>query len=283
MGMIRTTLCVLAVSHWASFAHATDRTPPKIFLDKSPRIVKYQLKRLEDERLLLVERDTTDAKFIPVFEAIVSRPGISAEIRQKSLQALAELRASSVSAEILQALRSIDRKSEDSARLQALLTRQLLGQPTKSLRKVADQLVAVASGDDVAIRPVGFAGLVAIDDQAAAASLAKQDGELGVAFLNGVQLHKSGELRDRSLSLTEQLFNTYAENADRDGIRAAIDALSRIPSARKEAASLLLGYLSSDEHRVDAARGLLRLPVGALPAEKMSGVAAQLTAFAETT
>ena len=35
---------------------------PKVYLDKSPKIVAYQLKRLDNARLLLVETGTDDAK-----------------------------------------------------------------------------------------------------------------------------------------------------------------------------------------------------------------------------
>ena len=37
--------------------------PPRVFLDKSPRIVDYQLKRLDNARLLLVETATNDPKY----------------------------------------------------------------------------------------------------------------------------------------------------------------------------------------------------------------------------
>ena len=40
---------------------------PKVYLDKKRRIVDYQLKRLDNTRLLLVETATDDSKYIPVF------------------------------------------------------------------------------------------------------------------------------------------------------------------------------------------------------------------------
>ncbi|MDC0317810.1 hypothetical protein OAM37_04695, partial [bacterium] len=54
---------------------------PKVFLDKSPRIVAYQLKRLDNQRLLMVERKRTDEKYIPVYEAILARIGMSPQFR----------------------------------------------------------------------------------------------------------------------------------------------------------------------------------------------------------
>ena len=43
---------------------------PKVYLDKSPRAVAYQLKRLDNARLLLVECSDDDPKYLPVHLAI---------------------------------------------------------------------------------------------------------------------------------------------------------------------------------------------------------------------
>jgi len=58
---------------------------PKVFLDKSSRIVWYQLNRLDNERLLLVERKTDNAKYAPVFTAILTRAGMSPQYREEAL------------------------------------------------------------------------------------------------------------------------------------------------------------------------------------------------------
>ena len=62
--------------------------PPKIFLDKSLRIVQYQLNRLDNERLLLVERKTDDLKYAPVYSAILTRAGMSPQYREEALEGL---------------------------------------------------------------------------------------------------------------------------------------------------------------------------------------------------
>ena len=51
--------------------------PPRIFLDKSPRIVWYQLNRLTNQWLLMVERTTDDDKYAPVYAAILTRAGMA--------------------------------------------------------------------------------------------------------------------------------------------------------------------------------------------------------------
>ncbi|MFP6601532.1 MAG: hypothetical protein VB862_03330, partial [Pirellulaceae bacterium] len=65
--------------------------PPRVFLDKSLRIVQYQLKRLDNQRLLLVERKTDDAKYAPVYAAILARAGMSPQYREEALKSLVEL------------------------------------------------------------------------------------------------------------------------------------------------------------------------------------------------
>ena len=83
------SLFIVAQLACSTIGWAYQIKPPTVFLDKSPRIVAYQLKRLDDQRLLMVPRATDDKKYIPVYEAIVSRPAMAAGIRDESLEALA--------------------------------------------------------------------------------------------------------------------------------------------------------------------------------------------------
>ncbi|MEM6470661.1 MAG: c-type cytochrome [Planctomycetota bacterium] len=272
---------------------ADDKSPPRVFLDKSPRIVQYQLKRLSDERLLMVERETSDAKYIPVYEAIVSRPGMSADKRQASLEALTELRSTSVAEEILQALKTIDRRSVDPNRLQALLTRQLLAQPIGELQKLSGALADVASGGDEMIRPVGFAALVSVEEAEKAQTLALEDSALCVAYLHGVALIKNANRQTECRDFVVSRLERFWHDGDSDGFVAAIDAISRIPAEQADTAERLFGYLASDEHhaeehyadeyRAEICRGLLRLPKELYPKESLLSTAESLTSLAEST
>ena len=76
---------------------------PKVFLDKSSRIVWYQLNRLDNERLLLVERQTNDAKYAPVYTAILTRAGMSPQYREDALDGLIELNKTDAPTEVLAA------------------------------------------------------------------------------------------------------------------------------------------------------------------------------------
>ncbi len=77
---------------------------PKLFLDKSPKVIEYQLKRLSNEELLLAERNADDAKFIPVYAAIVSRAGMPAGERRSAAEALAKLKSTSIVKELIGAM-----------------------------------------------------------------------------------------------------------------------------------------------------------------------------------
>ncbi|MDG2222545.1 MAG: hypothetical protein P8L85_14295, partial [Rubripirellula sp.] len=81
-------------SHGEKEAAFPKVSAPKVFLDKSPRIVAYQLKRLDNQRLLMVERKTTELKYVPVYAAILSRVGMSPQFRDEAVQALVKLQES---------------------------------------------------------------------------------------------------------------------------------------------------------------------------------------------
>jgi hypothetical protein len=81
---------------------------PKVYLDKSSLVVWYQLNRLDNERLLLVERKTDDAKYALVYTAILTRAGMSPQYREEALAGLIELNKTDAATEVLAALETID-------------------------------------------------------------------------------------------------------------------------------------------------------------------------------
>src|SRR5215211_3544399 len=74
------TACFCRVSRCADQAASP---APQVFLDKSPKIVQFQLKRLTNPQLLAVERKTDHAKYIPVYDAILVRKDIERKYRQE--------------------------------------------------------------------------------------------------------------------------------------------------------------------------------------------------------
>ncbi|MCA9264044.1 MAG: hypothetical protein KDA60_09365, partial [Planctomycetales bacterium] len=76
--------------HGAPVTAAPDGERPKVFLDKNRRIVDYQLSRLDNSRLLLVERHADDVKYEPVYAAILTRAAMSPQYREEALQGLVQ-------------------------------------------------------------------------------------------------------------------------------------------------------------------------------------------------
>ncbi len=91
---------------------AESAVKPRVFLDKAPAIVAYQLKRLSDAELLLVDREVTDMKYTPVYQAILGRSSIAATERVAALKALAELRDQDKLDALLDVASEIDESSD---------------------------------------------------------------------------------------------------------------------------------------------------------------------------
>ncbi|MEO2009101.1 MAG: hypothetical protein ABGX22_10530, partial [Pirellulaceae bacterium] len=112
---------------------------PRVFLDKSPRIVWYQLNRLTNQQLLMVERKTGDAKYAPVYTAILIRPGMSMQHRESALAALEDTNQSDSVTELLAVFASLDEDDKSSQRVGRQLATLLLRQPLKVLVQHADR------------------------------------------------------------------------------------------------------------------------------------------------
>lgn len=263
-----------------SHAVAKDITPPKIFLDKSPRIVAYQLGRLDDERLLLVPRATDDKKYIPVYEAIAGRPAMAAGIREEALRALATLRDSSFSAEVFTAVENVKTDESDAGRLLQVLTRLLLDQPREQLRSIQDRLVTAAGDGDAAVRMVAQAALVTAGRSEVAQEIAQNDPESLLALFDAIERLPSDALKNAQRPFVlERLADVGAVELK----RAAIAALSRIPAEQVDTYRRLVGWVDDAELRFAVCRGLLRLPAEVIESDTALPAAESLVRFAEST
>ena len=86
--------------------------PPRIFLNKSPKIVKYQLDRLDSTRLLLVERSDDDPKYLPVHVSILTRPGMARQDREQALTAITNINQSDPVSELLRVINGLDENDQ---------------------------------------------------------------------------------------------------------------------------------------------------------------------------
>ena len=135
--------------------------PPKVFLDKSPAVVRYQLKRLTNAQLAAQERDPTDPKYKLVYEALLTRTGLAREVRTEAAEALAKLNASSPVVELLRGIESAEADDHTTRRELASLA---LVRPTGEVAAARESLMSIASGSaDSTTRSVAYAALALAD------------------------------------------------------------------------------------------------------------------------
>ncbi len=81
-------LCATLVAIILSPLGADAALAPKILIDQPVRAVEYQLGRLTNDELTLVERKDDDIRYRPVYFALLTRKGVAAQFRDEALAAL---------------------------------------------------------------------------------------------------------------------------------------------------------------------------------------------------
>lgn len=285
--MIRALTCVLilAVSSVPADEHqhhaaqpAVER--PKIFLDKSPRVVEYQLKRLDNTRLLLVERDTTDPKYSPVYQAILIRPGISRKDRDESLNALCTIRKSDPVTQLLDAIAPLDATVRDQKQVGRQLGEMLLQRPATELQMQKSRLQMAAQAMGSIESTVGFAALIVAGESDAAWQAATASADAQVAWLDSVALIPVPTTRQ---SLRPRIAELLTSGQTRSIRNAAIRALGTIASQQAETFSLVAPLVSDSALREAAVRTLLLVPAADRSESNSRSVLSELLKFAEQT
>jgi putative heme-binding domain-containing protein len=230
---------------------------PKVFLDKSPKIVEYQLKRLDNQRLLLVERKTDDPKYAPVYAAILTRGGISQQYRDEALAALVVIRKSNAAAELLAALQLLDPQDRQQQQIARQLAKMLLTQPVAVLQSQSDALIAALTSQNSLLRSVGHAALIVAGLGDDAWSLASKNESATLDWLDAVPLVPNAKLRSELRDAVVLLVSKEHSNKVRV---AAINALRSIPSEQDKTFELIARLMTEDELRDAAVRTLLKIP-----------------------
>lgn len=231
--------------------------PPRIFLDKSPRVVWYQLNRLNNARLLMVERSLEDPIYAPVYTAILIRGGMSRQDRDEALAALVKLRSSNDVIEVLKAFDELDaddRQSKDVARQLASL---LLSQDSGLLAGSISELTAAATSDNSLLRPTAYAALIAANRQDAAWRLAQDSKAAMLDILASVPLVEKANQRAQ---LRGPVIELAADAAAAPAIRkAAIRALAFVPGNEDETFPLVAGLVGDPAYQNVAIKTLLSI------------------------
>lgn len=255
-------------------------TAPKIFLDKSPRIVAYQLKRLDNQRLLMVQRDTSDEKYIPVYDAILSRVGMSPQYREEAVGALVELQESDTATVLLAAISQFDMDNRDERRAARQLAGMLLRQPRESLRKQSGALRSALESEDAMSRRVAIAGLVSSDQADVAIETLDQGTEAKLAFLRAIDLIPKPAAR---APLRPHVVELLEESDSVEVQRAAVLALGFLPNDQGATFDRLATRFANNDLRDAVVRTLLKIPVDRRDVDLSTTLAAQLVRYAEQT
>lgn len=254
---------------------------PKIFLDKSRRIIDFQLKRLNNQRLLLVERKDTDAKYLPVHEAILKRDGIAVGDRQKALAAIVKINDSGSVAEIMKVLQSLDQSSKADQRIAEQLTRLLLALEPSELAASSKAFSTFASSDNRLVRRSAFGGLLASGEQALATAtqLASGDVDGRSSLLESIPLVTNQAIRNQIRPFILESLKQGNVNVK----RRAIDAFRFVDSEARENFNLVAPFLENDKLRRSAVKMLAATKREDRSAETAAKIAKYMVAFAEKT
>ncbi|MAR13265.1 MAG: hypothetical protein CL681_25260 [Blastopirellula sp.] len=253
---------------------------PRVFLDKNPRIVAFQLKRLSNEQLLLVERATDHEKYKPVFAAILSRAGMSRKDREDALSGLVVLNNSNVVTELLGAVAATQVEDAEQLRVAQQLAAMLLQQRATALQAHQSELVAATTSTNSVLRATGYAGLIVAGSADTAWKAVGMSPEAQLDYLHAVSLiprkATRATLRARVATLFDQAPNPEIK-------LAAIRAFADIPAQQRENFQLVAECTGEPALRTTAVRTLLTIPAEFRPRETAAKLVDDFVTFAEDT
>jgi azurin len=275
--MRRTLLAIaLGLTTFAGFCMADEA--PQIFLDKSPRVVAYQLKRLNNQQLTALERHDDQAKYKPIYEALLTRKGLDRKFREEAVGALSKLDKSDPVVEILDGIGKAD---PDDKGTQRELVGLLMAQKPASLAAQQQKLRDLAAGAEIEqVKSVAYAALAVADakpDQAW--QLASEKGGVK-ALLNGLPWIPDPKARAAFYERVKELVDRAA---DQPSYVAAIDALSAIPGHENEEFKTLAQIVSNSRGAIRdaAARSIRRVPVEKWPQDQIEPLANDVVKLVE--
>lgn len=265
--------------------HGSDRAErtvkaPKLFLDKSPKIVEYQLKRLTNAELLAAERTTDSPKYIPVYAAILTRPGLPSGERRAAAEALAKLRSSSVVQELLTGLSTLMTEEAETARLARELATALLVEPESALAQQDGALRKSLDAKSMWARRAAVAGLLLAGEAEEVRKHAAESSEHAVDFLAAVHWLSEQAKRD---ALRDDILALLAPNQPVEVRRQAIAALATLSPEGAEHFARLAQLYTEEPLRDEAVKAFLQTPITASDEKLVPALVEQLVQGAEAT
>ena len=255
-----------------------DPDRPKIFLDKSARVIAYQLKRLNNNRLLKVSRKTDDKKYVPVWSAILTREGMDLQYRKEALAALMKLNDKTATQELIVALEGMKSESEEK-RGSRQLANMLLKLDSEELKAAADLLIKSTASENEILSQASFAALIDAGQGDKATKAASIDSSRTIAWLRSIGMIRNNDARD---GLREKIVSKI-EDANDQVRRAAVLALKHISTNRKETFSLLASKMSDRKIRNAINETMLTIPAEDRDPDLAESIVKRLLKRAEAT
>ena len=254
--------------------------PPKLYLDSNPRAVQFQLKRLDNERLLLAERKDDDPKYLPVHKEILKRDGMAKQDRQLALDSISKINKSDNVAELLDLIPTLDDTKADERRIAKQLASLLLSQEPDDLKANIDKLTEVTKSENKSLQATGYAGLITAGESQKVINLSSESDQAMAAFLNSVSLLPNKELRNE---LQPQLIESLSEGKP-DNIRnSAVAALASTTINPEKIFKSVTPLVGVEKLRRAAVKTLLKIPRTSRNADSATQIAELLVNHAEST
>lgn len=288
------TLCLVvpALQAQEDHGHHAPTRPqakiPKLFLDKSPKVIEYQLKRLSNEELLLAERSVDDAKYVPVYAAILSRAGMPTGDRQAAAQALAKLKSTSVVNEILSVIESLPQELPDSVRTARELTSLLLSEPQPQLKDQSSELQKSLAKPSTWARRAAVAALLNVGELGTVRAHAKQSAAATSDMLTAIvwlpNQATRNSLREDVIALLDGKAVAGVNPDEALTVKQqAIRALATISADGADKFARLITLSREQALREDAVQALLTVPTNERDAQLAAQLSELLIAEAEAT
>ncbi len=252
---------------------------PLVYLDRSPRVVAYQLSRLSNERLLAVTRKTDDKKCAAVYEAILIRNGMPVAQRRSALEGLATLNSSSRAKELVAAMDRIGNEPTNNKTAREL-ARLLLKLPAEELASAESLLTASVDSSNNLLRSAAYAGLHLGGKSGNSQSLIGQNDSKSLDWLRSIALIPDRKVRN---GFRDQVIQYLGDEKSATVRRAAINALRSISIESKDTFTRLSQLVNDDRLRDAAIETMLATPESGRDPDACKVVAESLISRAEAT
>jgi putative heme-binding domain-containing protein len=271
-------------------ANAQSQLPlkkPRISFSQNARVMAYQLGRLSNEQLVLVERKPNDLIYRPVYEALLARAGLEQKIRQESLDALVKLNSSDTISEITAAIGRVA-STEHAGPILFELTGLLLVLEPSLLATKRDLFEGLATGaESHAVRISAFAALLssAPGEEVWKLALASDHGlhDLLRALPRVHDPERCGILFPRVMSLLRREGipeKTSPEMPSPESRGVAIESLPSFTGHEEEAVQALVDFIRRGIDRETSIRTIQRFPPQSWPKGEVAPLAEIVVEYA---